>query len=86
LIGPTGDGLSRLPVCLAAFVWVLTPLVLFHDHTIEGPDVLPSICLMAAYALVRPGEVLSGDPLTLSPDAESEGGANISGRPALVLT
>jgi hypothetical protein len=85
LIGPDGSGFRYLSVRIAAFACVLTPLVLFHDHTIEGPNVLPSICLMVAYALVRPGQVLSRCPLSPATDLEAEGGAASSRRPALAL-
>ncbi len=81
LIGPRGAGLRFLPVSLAAFACVVTPLVLFHDHTIEGPNILPAICLMAAYALVGPGNLANACLFSESPDVGTGGGVDVSRRP-----
>lgn len=63
LIGPDASGLREWPVVLATFLCVLTPLVLFHNHMIEGFNVLPAVSLLLAYALLRPGQGLAANPL-----------------------
>ncbi len=63
LIGPDGAGLRQWPARIAAFCFVLTPLALFHDHTIEGFNVLPAVSLLLAYAVIRPSGLPGPNPL-----------------------
>lgn len=59
LIRQDGSGLANWPVHVAAFVCVLAPLTLFHDHRTPVFDVLPPLSLLVAY-WVLPSAAVAG--------------------------